>query len=55
MVLITNYVFIFRCLLQGVMAIEIFKIKLALLTTFMFRFYRPLILNYFAMFLGFFY
>ncbi len=48
MVLITNYVFIFYCLLQGVMAIEIFNIKLALLTTFMFRFYRPLILNSFA-------
>ena len=45
----TNYVFIFYCLLQGVMAIEIFKIKLALLTTFMF------ILNSFTLFLGLFY
>ncbi len=52
MVLTTIYVFIFYCLLQGVMAIEIFSIKLALLTTFMFRLYRPLILNSFTLFLG---
>ncbi len=34
------------------MEIEIFRTKLALLTTFMFRLYRPFILNSFALFLG---